>query len=294
MDKGSMKIKSFFNFTILSCMMACSASYAASQDNLMYYWDFLTPPTQTTANPVRIEAKKAATAIGTNRFVDGTASSTYSQTGGAFNGGYVAANALNSSYNNFHIYYGMESNVNMTTGFSLSMQVKNDKNASFNTSGVSFSMVFGTNMDSTFRINSSNVQLGGYTGGWSYTGAAGIVDNSPSWQSIAMTVNGSGINAGIMSIYVDGNLFATSNASFSARMNGGLTQFAIGGKLADNYQETRTDVSDLAFWNTTLSAQDASFLKDHAADKLGVIPEPATAALGLFGGALFMLRRRRS
>ncbi len=290
-----MNIKSVFNLTILPCVMACSATYAADQDNLMYYWDFLTPPAQTVSNPVRIEAKKAATAIGTNRFVDGTASSTYSQTGGAFNGGYIAANALNSSYNNFHIYYGMESTINMTTGFSLSMQVKNDKNASFNTSGISFSMIFeGSNLDSTFLINGTSVQLGGYSGGWTYTGASGIVDNSSTWQSVAMTVNGSGTNAGIMSIYVDGNLFATSNASFTARMVGGVTKFTIGGKLSDNYQETRTDVSDLAFWNSSLSAQDASFLKDHAADKLGVIPEPATVSLGLLGGVLCMLRRRRA
>lgn len=77
-------------------------------------------------------------------------------------------------------------------------------------------------------------------------------------------------------------------------MNGGVPKFAVGGKLADNYQETRTDASALAFWNTALSIQDAAFLKDHVADQLGVIPEPATASLGLLGSLMLMLRRRRS
>lgn len=287
-------MRSMMKTGLLFLVATGSAGYAADQDNLQYYWDFTTPPTATTTNPVRIDPAKSVNQIGINRFVDGTNSTVYHQTGGAFGGGYIAANAANAGYNNFHVYYGMESYINMTTGFSISMQVRNDKNASFNTSGVSFSMVFGSNDDATFRITNNAIALGGYTGSWTYTGAAGIVDNGASWQSVVLSVNGSGANAGIMSVYVDGNLFATSSAAFTSRMNGGVTKFAIGGKLADNYQETRTDASDLAFWNTALSAQEAAFLKDHAADQLGVIPEPATASLGLLGSLMLMLRRRRS
>lgn len=180
----------------------------------------------------------------------------------------------------------------------MSMQVKNDKNASFSGSGISFSMIFngGGNLDATFRIDGSTISLGGYNGGWNYTGVTGIVDNGASWQSVVLSVNGSGgANAGIMSIYVGGNLFATSNTSFTGRINGGLTKFAIGGKLEGDYQETRTNASDLAFWDTALSAEDASFLKDRASDKLGVVlPEPATASLGLLGGLLLAWRRRRA
>ena len=260
-------------------------------DDLTAYYDYASITGSGTGNDTRVTPVVAPAGVSYNPVIQ---YNKYSATGGFGGGGYVMTqgNAYTPSCENLS-----SAGISVANGgFAVSFHVRD-----IGTAGVSFSSLFagqGVN-DATFVITGSSISTPGYGGGWTMAdGRNGITAHtdatyanpgsvaSEPWQSIVMSV-GAG---GIVSIYVDGALFATSNAAWN-RMTGNLDKLRFGGNGNNGSGATDGQYSDFAIWDKPLTAEDAEWLSNNAVGAL--VPEPATATLGLLGLTALLIRRRR-
>ena len=265
--------------------------------DLLGYWNFSDIVDQNiNLNPISVAPSYAKNELNTNIYntVNKNSSSTLYNTGGAFGGGYIAANSRNKSGNNFHIYGGLgDMSTTEDRGFAISMQTK--ANA---TGQVSFSFNFsGSADDSTFIITNNSVTLGGIASGvWNIVASSSSL-SANDWSSLVFSVN----NDGIANIYLGGTLFANTSGSLfdnaqwaggNSRWRGNIAKFGLGSKINGSYGATESSFSDLALWDKSLSAEDAAFLANNSAISLGAVPEPGAAALSLLGASMFLFRRK--
>lgn len=287
-----MKASSVFLAGVLMAGMATGAN-TLSMNDLAAYYDY--GASTGSGNGTRITPVIAPDGFLYNPVAD---FNKWSSTGGYNGGGYVMTGG---SYYSPSFEKSTGSPLSVSNGFSISVRVRD-----IGTSGISICTSFtgkGIN-DASFQISNNTLTTPGF-GAWtmadgrnsitahtgaSYSDSSSVAD-AP-WQSVVISV-GSG---GIMSVYVDGALFATSNSAWN-RMTAGsslatLERVRLGGNGNNVSAATDGQYSEFAVWNKSLSPEEAEWLSANSIGQL--VPEPATASLGLAGLAAFMLRRRRA
>ena len=268
-----------------------SAAPSLSRDDLAVYYDFT--KVNGSGSGARLEAVIAPSGSQFNPCLgDGNV---FSSTGGYKGSGYLVSNVANFYSPSCENLQG--SGIGYASqGMAFSVKVRD-----IGTSGVSLCTHFsGTSDDASFLFSGNAVTTPGYSGGWTYapdrksitahTGATlGDLSSlgSAPWQSLVVSV----ATTGIVSLYVDGSLFATSNAAWG-RMTGNLKDIRLGANGANTSARGDGQFSDFAIWDKALTSDDAAWLANNGTNAL--LPEPATASLALLGFAAFGLRRRRT
>lgn len=118
--------------------------------------------------------------------------------------------------------------------------------------------------------------------------ALGVTSTSTT-SIITITTGWNGSNV-VFKMYENGNLVASGQASDSSIAQQELTKLALGGWAGSSGRSTTNeDVSRLAIYNGEMSAGEVQ----DAYVAWTIVPEPATASLGLLGLGALLLRRRR-
>ena len=283
-------------YILLLCAFCSSASAATSlsRDDLSVYYDF----TKMTGEGIsaRLEAVIAPAGVTFNPCMkDGNV---FSSSGGYNGQGYLVSNSAKPYSPSCENLGGANINYN-TGGMSFSVKVRDIGGA-----GVSLCSYFSGSSagDASFLFSGNSVTTPGYGGGWDYapsrnsivahTGATlGDLSSlgNASWQSLAVSV----ASSGIVSLYVDGLLFATSKTEWN-RMAGNLNSIRLGANGNNTSALGDGQFSDFAIWNKALTADDAAWLANNSTNTLLLVPEPTMASLALLGLAAFGLRRRRT
>lgn len=269
-----------------------SAAPSLSRDDLSVYYDFTT--VSGSGSAARLGAVIAPAGSQFNPCLGNA--NVFSATGGYKGKGYLVSNAANfyspscESLQSAGINYAAK-------GMAFSLKVRD-----MGTAGVSLCSYFAgsTQGDASFRFAGNTVSTPGYGGSWTYasdrksiTAHTGVtigdlspLDSAP-WQSLVVSV----ASTGIVSLYVDGSLFATSTSAWG-RMAGNLQSIRLGANGQNDSAKGDGQFSDFAIWNKSLTAGDAAWLANNGTNAL--LPEPTTASLALLGFAAFGLRRRRA
>lgn len=287
-----MKASCVFLAGVMMTGMAAGAT-TVSMNDLAAYYDYSS--STGSGNGTRITPVIAPDGFQYNPVVD---YNKWSATGGYNGGGYVTTS---TSYYSPSFEKSAGSPLSVSNGFSISVRVRD-----IGTSGISICTSFtgkGIN-DASFQISNNTLTTPGF-GGWTMAegrnsitahteanyGDSSSIANAP-WQSVVISVGSSGI----MSIYVDGALFATSNSAWNRMTSGNnlatLEGVRLGGNGNNVSAATDGQYSEFAVWNKALNPEEAEWLSGNGIGQL--VPEPATASLGLLGLAALMLRRRRA
>ncbi len=263
---------------------------ALSKNDLTAYYDYSS--STGSGNSTRINPVIAPEGFQYNPVMD---FNKWSATGGYQNSGYVMTNS--SQYSPSFEKTPTAEPLSFSNGLSFSVRVRD-----IGGSGISICSFFTGKYDASFKIAGNMLTTPGF-GNWTMADERNSITAHPSatysdtssiagapWQSVIVSV----ASDGIMSVYVDGALFATSTSAWDRMTSNGslatLNSIRLGGNGANTSAVTDGQYSEFAVWNKALSSEDAAWISNNSIGQL--VPEPTTASLSLLGLAALALRRR--
>lgn len=286
----------------LALLTAC-ASYAASADNLRYYYDFnMISPSGSAETAPNLAADKGGTA-GAGSLAS-SAWANYTDADLAYEGDH-AYRAQSNSANSLQLNFGAGE---FSGGFTMSVMVRDyatwGSGSSLTTSSAQqYGRFLGLTDGSRIFYMQKATGSTSATGDWEQfcsngntfaNAQAGSVNNLGGWASkpiqrdsytnitVTMAVSETDSSLTTVSVYFDGQKLLTADTTLSLDSLSSL-QFANA--------NTAGSFDNLQIYNTALNDAEVGML---ASNPTGILPEPATATLSALALAGMAIRRRRN
>lgn len=256
----------FFLCGLLALASAASVARAATtitENNLAYFWDFNTQDSLGSYASHTGHAGSVAV---------GSANKTWESSGSRSDDAYISTSSSNYNRNVLKV----SSIGNGGGGISLSG------------CAISFDVKSWTSGQILFNVNNSKTITSGFGiwgGGGTVSGAAQLPAEDV-WTNIVLSFSGN-----TMTVFVNGTARKTLTGH---NLSGNLNSLTLGGDTSNESGNNPANAmfDNLAIWNQSFTEDDAKMLYDSKIPSQ-LVPEPATATLGLLGLSCLLLRRRK-
>lgn len=249
---------------LLGLAVTAHAATTITEQNLAYYWNFndntsaatLTGVVSNTSNGASISA--------------GSLPKTWSADGSKADDGYITTGTSSGNQNALKMSSMTGSSISLQN-FSISLDIKDYAGGA---------VLFNINNRQTL-----NTSLGIWGGGGTASGA-GAIESSSEWATYVFSFSGN-----TMTVYRNGVQVHTLTGE---TLSGSLTSLTLGNDSSNEGNAAiKASLDNLAIWNKAMNADDAMLLYQSDTPNQ-LVPEAATASLGLLGVAMLLGLRRRA